>query len=72
MGITSAYNAAGICMIVIGDAYMHIKDLIEAFKIITGWDITLEELIKTGARIETMKQAFNVAGRHKNTMEAPR
>jgi aldehyde:ferredoxin oxidoreductase len=60
MGITSAYNAAGICMIVIGDAYVHIKDLVEAFRIITGWDITLEELIKTGARIETMKQAFNV------------
>ena len=59
MGITSAYNAAGICMIVIGDAYVHIKDLIEAFRIITGWDMTMEELIKTGARIETMKQAFN-------------
>jgi aldehyde:ferredoxin oxidoreductase len=59
VSLTSAYNAAGICMIVIGDAYMHIKDLIEAFRTITGWDITLEELIKTGARIETMRQAFN-------------
>jgi aldehyde:ferredoxin oxidoreductase len=60
MGITAAYNAAGICMIVIGDAYVHINDLVEAFQKITGWDITLDELIKTGARIETMKQAFNV------------
>ncbi len=60
MGITSAYNAAGICMIVIGDAYVHVKDLVEAFQTITGWDITLEELVKTGARIETMKQAFNI------------
>jgi aldehyde:ferredoxin oxidoreductase len=60
IGITSAYNAAGICMIVIGDAYVHINDLVEAFQKVTGWDITLEELIKTGARIETMKQAFNV------------
>jgi aldehyde:ferredoxin oxidoreductase len=59
VSLTSAYNAAGICMIVIGDAYMHIKDLVEAFRIITGWDITLEELIKTGTRIETMRQAFN-------------
>ncbi|MHB8104487.1 MAG: aldehyde ferredoxin oxidoreductase family protein [Dehalococcoidales bacterium] len=59
MGITAAYNAAGICMIVIGDAYVHIKDLIEAFRTITGWDITLEELIKTGVRIETIRQAFN-------------
>jgi aldehyde:ferredoxin oxidoreductase len=59
MGITASYNAAGICMIVIGDAYVHINDLVEAFKTITGWDITLDELIKTGVRIETMKQAFN-------------
>jgi aldehyde:ferredoxin oxidoreductase len=60
MGITSAYNAAGICMVVIGDAYVHINDLVEAFRTITGWDMTREELIKTGTRIETMKQAFNV------------
>jgi aldehyde:ferredoxin oxidoreductase len=59
VSLTSVYNAAGICMIVIGDAYMHIKDLVEAFQVITGWDITLEELIKTGERIETMRQAFN-------------
>jgi aldehyde:ferredoxin oxidoreductase len=59
MSLTSAYNAAGICMIVIGDAYVHINDLVEAFKVITGWDMTLEELTKTGARIETMRQAFN-------------
>jgi len=60
MGITSAYNAAGICMFIIGDAYRHIDDFVEALRTITGWDMTLEELIKTGARIETMKQAFNV------------
>ena len=57
--ITNAYNAAGICMIVIGDAYNHINELIEAFRTITGWDITKEELIKTGWRIETIKQSFN-------------
>jgi aldehyde:ferredoxin oxidoreductase len=38
---------------------VHINDLIEAFRTITGWDITKEELIKTGTRIETMRQAFN-------------
>jgi aldehyde:ferredoxin oxidoreductase len=59
VAITQAYNAAGVCMIVIGDAYNHIDELIEAFRNITGWDITRDELIKTGARIETMKQAFN-------------
>jgi aldehyde:ferredoxin oxidoreductase len=60
MGVTSAYNAAGICMIVIGDGYMHFDQLVEAFRVITGWDITKEELVKTGWRIETMKQSFNV------------
>ncbi len=59
VGISSAYNAAGICMIVIGDAYVHINDLVEAFRTITGWDFTLDEMIKTGVRIETMRQAFN-------------
>jgi aldehyde:ferredoxin oxidoreductase len=59
MGVTSAYNAAGICMIVIGDGYMHFDQLVEAFRTITGWDITKEELAKTGWRIETMKQSFN-------------
>jgi aldehyde:ferredoxin oxidoreductase len=57
--LTNVYNAAGICMIVIGDGYMHFDQLIEAFRVITGWDITREELIKTGWRIETMKQSFN-------------
>ena len=59
VSLTSVYNAAGICMIVIGDAYVHLNDLIEAFRTITGWDFTKEELIKTGTRIETMRQAFN-------------
>jgi len=27
---------------------------------ITGWDITREELIKTGERINNMRQAFNI------------
>ena len=58
--LTNVYNAAGICMIVIGDGYNHFDGLIEAFRVITGWDITKEELVKTGVRIETMKQSFNI------------
>ena len=57
--ITEAYNAAGVCMIVIGDAYGHIDDLVEAMKTITGWDIDMDEIQKTGHRIVTMRQAFN-------------
>ena len=58
--ITNAYNAAGICMIVIGDGYNHLDELLEGFKNVTGWDINKEELVKTGWRVDTMKQAFNV------------
>jgi aldehyde:ferredoxin oxidoreductase len=58
--ITEVYNAAGICMIVIGDGYGHIDDFIEAMKTITGWDIDMDEIQKTGHRIVTMRQAFNV------------
>ncbi len=58
--LTNAYNASGVCMIVIGDGYGHWDDFMEALKVITGWDITREELIKTGERIKTMRQAFNV------------
>ena len=60
MGLTSSINAAGLCWFVIGAAYRHVDDLVESFRTITGWDMTLEELRKTGARIETIKQAFNV------------
>jgi aldehyde:ferredoxin oxidoreductase len=58
--ITEVYNAAGVCMIVIGDGYGHINDLVEALQTITGWDIDMNEMQKTGHRIVTMRQAFNV------------
>lgn len=58
--LTAAYNAAGICMIVIGDGYGHIDQFVEALQTVTGWDIDMDEIIKTGHRIVTMRQAFNV------------
>ncbi len=58
--ITQAYNAAGICMIVLGDGYGSFDDFIEAMQTITGWDITKDELLKTGERIDAMRQAFNI------------
>jgi aldehyde:ferredoxin oxidoreductase len=58
--ITVAYNAAGVCMIVIGDGYGHINDFIEALQTITGWDIDMDEIQKTGERIEAIRQAFNI------------
>ncbi|TFG04067.1 MAG: aldehyde ferredoxin oxidoreductase [Promethearchaeota archaeon] len=34
--------------------------LIELFKAIVGWDVTMDELIKTGLRIQTLRQAFSL------------
>jgi aldehyde:ferredoxin oxidoreductase len=53
-------NASGCCMIVFGDGYGHADYLIEAIGVITGRDITREELLKTGERVDNMRQAFNV------------
>lgn len=58
--VTVAYNAAGICMIAMGDGYSHFDWLIEALQTITGWDIDRAELDKAGERIDTMRQAFNI------------
>jgi aldehyde:ferredoxin oxidoreductase len=58
--ITVAYNAAGICMIVVGDGYSKFSWLIDALQTITGWDIDKAEMEKTGERIDTIRQAFNI------------
>ncbi len=58
--ICQTYNASGICMIVLGDGYGNYDQFVEALRTITGWDITREEIVKTGARIDAMRQAFNV------------
>ncbi len=58
--VTVAYNAAGVCMIVIGDGYGHFDDFIEALQTITGWDIDKDELQTIGERVDTMRQAFNI------------
>jgi aldehyde:ferredoxin oxidoreductase len=53
-------NASGCCMIVYGDGLAHFDQFVESFKVITGWDITREEILKTGERIDNIRQAFNI------------
>ena len=57
---TQFYNAAGLCMICYGDGYGKAEYFIEAIQTISGWDIDREEVLKTGQRINTMRQAFNI------------
>lgn len=54
-----AASALGLCHFVIG-AYPHADQLVEALRLITGWDdISTEELLVTGERITNVRQAFN-------------
>jgi aldehyde:ferredoxin oxidoreductase len=57
--IKDVYNAAGLCMMVFGDGYGHVDLFVEAMRVITGWDITMDELLKTGERIYNIRLAFN-------------
>ncbi|MFC2036143.1 aldehyde ferredoxin oxidoreductase family protein [Chloroflexota bacterium] len=51
-------TCAGLCLMpVIYSGAFPLLDFIDA---VTGWDISLSEALKTGARIQTMRQLFNV------------
>ena len=36
------------------------QSLIDMMRAVSGWDLTLEELLKTGERINNQRQAFNI------------
>ena len=69
--IYQVMNASGCCMIVYGDGFGHFDHFVESLKVITGWDITREEILKTGERIDNMRQAFNVREGVKLPFEFP-
>jgi aldehyde:ferredoxin oxidoreductase len=54
------YNAAGLCMFVVGDCYGDGKDLVEALNVIGGWDLTMDDLLQIGERIANIRMAFNI------------
>jgi aldehyde:ferredoxin oxidoreductase len=59
---TSLYhivNCSGMCSIAFS-CMPSVNILPEYMKAITGWDITLDELFRTGERIANLRQAFNV------------
>jgi aldehyde:ferredoxin oxidoreductase len=69
--VKEVYNAAGVCMIVFGDGYGHVDLFVEAMRTITGWDITMDELLKTGERIYNIRLAFNAREGLKIPFELP-
>ncbi len=56
---THFMNCAGMCSMLFG-GLPKAEVLTEFLQAITGWDVTLEELLKTGERIGNLRQAFNI------------
>jgi aldehyde:ferredoxin oxidoreductase len=54
-----AVICAGMCLFVYM-ALPNVEPIAEFMRAITGWDITNDELLKTGERIANLRQAFNV------------
>jgi aldehyde:ferredoxin oxidoreductase len=54
-----ALESLGVCVFVIA-TYPHVDVLLEFLNAVTGWDVTLEELLATGERIANLRQAFNI------------
>lgn len=54
-----AMNAAGLCMFM----YMSLPSanaITDFMRAVTGWDVTTEELVKTGERIANIRHSFNI------------
>jgi aldehyde:ferredoxin oxidoreductase len=51
-------NAAGLCMF--GYCSIHVNSVPDFMSAITGWDFGMEECLKTGERIGTIRHAFNL------------
>ena len=54
-----ALVCAGMCLFVYW-AFPNIDPIAEFMKAVTGWDVTNDELLKTGERISNLRQAFNI------------
>ncbi|MFX1311937.1 MAG: aldehyde ferredoxin oxidoreductase family protein, partial [Promethearchaeota archaeon] len=57
VAIWQSLNSLGFCL------FMGIPQkypLLEIIKAVVGWDLTFDELIKTGIRIQTLRQAFTL------------
>ena len=51
------WTSAGLCNFAMFAEYF---PLIEILSAITGWDLSLDEILKTGCRIQTLRQEFNI------------
>ena len=49
----------GTCLFIYW-AFPSVEPIAEFMKVVTGWDVTNEELLETGERIANIRQAFNI------------
>jgi len=54
-----ALVCAGMCLFVYW-AFPNVDPIAEFMSAVTGWDVTNDELLKTGERISNIRQAFNI------------
>jgi len=57
VGLAQSISCLGVCQFTL---YFQKYPLLEFIKGVTGWDITVEELIKTGLRIQNLREAFTL------------
>ena len=50
--------SAGLCIMPL--MFFGNFQLVEFFNAVTGWDLDISEILTTGARIQTLRQCFNV------------
>ena len=57
--IGQAMSSAGLCLFIF-DSLPNVNLLVDFVKAVTGWDMTFDELLKTGERIANIRHAFNI------------
>jgi aldehyde:ferredoxin oxidoreductase len=56
-GLWQSFNSLGLCEFI---AFFQKYPLKEIIKSIVGWDLSMDELVKIGLRIQTLRQAFTL------------
>jgi len=59
-GFQNVLNAAGLCLFMPYTGPMDGEALLECFKLVCGWDFTMDDIFNTGDRIATIRMAFNL------------
>jgi len=55
--LTHAVNSAGMCLL--GMGFMPASAITDFINFATGWDLSMQDLLKLGERVANMRQAFN-------------